>query len=89
MIDYSPFWKTLEQSEENWYTLTKKHRVSDSTLHRLKHNMDISMKTVNDLCRILDCDIEDIAVYVPSEMDQLPVMVRGLRPAASGKRLCQ
>ena len=38
MIDYSPFWKTLEQSEENWYTLTKKHRVSDSTLHRLKHN---------------------------------------------------
>ena len=23
MIDYSPFWKTLEQSEENWYTLTK------------------------------------------------------------------
>ena len=71
MIDYSPFWKTLEQSEENWYTLTKKHRVSDSTLHRLKHNMDISMKTVNDLCRILDCDIEDIAVYVPSEQDQL------------------
>ena len=71
MIDYSPFWKTLEQSEENWYTLTKKHRVSDSTLHRLKHNMDISMKTVNDLCRILDCDIEDIAVYVPSEKDQL------------------
>ena len=61
MIDYSPFWKTLEQSEENWYTLTKKHRVSDSTLH----------KTVNDLCRILDCDIEDIAVYVPSEKDQL------------------
>lgn len=44
---------------------------SDSTLHRLKHNMDISMKTVNDLCRILDCDIEDIAVYVPSEKDQL------------------
>ena len=71
MIDYSPFWKTLEHSEENWYTLTKKHRVSDSTLHRLKHNMDISMKTVNDLCRILDCDIEDIAVYVPSEKDQL------------------
>ena len=32
---------------------------------------DISMKTVNDLCRILDCDIEDIAVYVPSEKDQL------------------
>ena len=59
MIDYTPFWKTLERSEENWYTL-----------HRLKHNKDVSMKTVNDLCRILNCDIEDIAVYVASDQDQ-------------------
>lgn len=46
MIDYSPFWKTLEISEENWYTLTKKYHMSSSTLYRLKHNQDISMKTV-------------------------------------------
>ena len=70
MIDYSPFWKTLEVSEENWYTLTKRHHISDSTLHRLKHNQDISMRTINDLCRILGCQIEDIAVYVPSDKDQ-------------------
>ena len=70
MIDYSPFWKTLEISEENWYTLTKKYHMSSSTLYRLKHNQDISMKTVNDLCRILGCQIEDIAVYVPSDKDQ-------------------
>lgn len=70
MIDYSPFWKTLEESDESWYTLTKKHKLSDSTLHRLKHNKDISMKTVNDLCRILNCEIEDIASYVPSDDDQ-------------------
>ena len=70
MIDYTPCWKTLERSEENWYTLTKRHHVSDSTLHRLKHNKDVSMKTVNDLCRILNCDIEDIAVYVASDQDQ-------------------
>ena len=70
MIDYSPFWETLAHSEENWYTLTKKHKLSDSTLHRLKYNKDISMKTVNDLCRILNCRIEDIAVYVPSAEDQ-------------------
>ena len=56
MIDYSPFWKTLEISEENWYTLTKKYHIS--------------MKTVNDLCRILGCQIEDIATYVPSDKDQ-------------------
>ena len=70
MISYSPFWKTLENSDENWYTLTKKHHMSHSTLHRLKHNMDISTKTVNDLCRILNCRIQDIAEYIPSEEDQ-------------------
>ena len=71
MIDYSAFWRTLKASNENWYTLTKKHHISDSTLHRLKHNRDISMKTINDLCRILNCSIDDIAVYVPSDKDQI------------------
>ena len=71
MIDYSPFWRTLKASKENWYTLTKKHHISDGTLHRLKHNRDISMKTINDLCRILNCSIDDIAVYVPSDKDQI------------------
>ncbi len=71
MIDYSPFWKTLDASPENWYTLTKKHHMSHSTLYRLKHNQDISMKTMNDLCRILHCKIQDIAQYIPSDTDQL------------------
>lgn len=70
MINYSPFWKTLEESDENWYTLTKRHNMSASTLHRLKHNKDISTKTINDLCRILNCTVQDILQYVPSDKDQ-------------------
>lgn len=71
MIDYSPFWETLEQSTENWYTLTNKHHLSHSTLHRLKHNKDVSTKTLNDLCRILHCNVSDIIQYIPSAEDQL------------------
>lgn len=71
MIDYSPFWHTLEKSNENWYTLTQKHHISHSTLHRLKHNKDVSTKTLNDLCRILNCRIEDIVKYIPSDEDQM------------------
>lgn len=70
MIDYSPFWETLEKSTENWYTLTNKHKISNSTMHRLKHNQDVSTKTINDLCRILGCDVSDILRYVPSAEDQ-------------------
>ncbi len=71
MIDYSPFWDTLEKSSENWYTLTSRHHMSHSTLHRLKHNKDISTKTINDLCRILCCNVGDILVYIPSDNDQI------------------
>jgi len=70
MINYTPFWKTLEASNENWYTLTNKHHLSHSTLHRLKHNKDVSTKTLNDLCRILNCRIEDIIQYIPVDTDQ-------------------
>jgi DNA-binding Xre family transcriptional regulator len=70
MIDYSPFWETLDKSNENWYTLTKKYRISPSTLSRLKHNKDISTRTINDLCRILDCKVEDVLLYIPSDSDQ-------------------
>ena len=70
MIDYSPFWSTLESSDENWYTLTNEHHISFSTLHRLKNNKDVTTKTLNDLCRILHCDICDLVRYIPSEDDQ-------------------
>lgn len=70
MIDYSPFWETLEKSTENWYTLTTRHKISHSTLSRLKNNKNISMQTINDLCRILNCEISDICKYVASCNDQ-------------------
>lgn len=70
MISYKPFWETLDNSNENWYTLTNKHNLSHSTLHRLKHNKDVSTKTLNDLCRILNCNVQDIVTYIPSDSDQ-------------------
>ena len=70
MIDYSPFWDTLKRSGENWYTLTNKHNLSHSTLHRLKHNKDISTRTINDLCTILNCQVEDIVRFIPDMPDK-------------------
>ena len=70
MIDYSPFGDTLQKLYGIWYTLTTKYHMSNSTLHRLKHNKDVSTKTLNDLCRILDCNVCDIVRYIPSSTDQ-------------------
>lgn len=67
MITYEPFWKTLEQSEDNWYTLVHRHNINPGTLHRLKHNMPISTVTIDLLCSILKCKTADILEYIPNE----------------------
>lgn len=71
MIDYTPFWETLKRQHESWYTMTRNHNVGFSTLHRLKNNKDISTKTINDLCKKLNCRVEDIVRYIPSDTDQI------------------
>ena len=64
MIDYTPFWDTLEKSEENWYTLVHKHDINPATLHRLKHNLPISTVTIDLFCKILSCNVSDIMQYI-------------------------
>ncbi len=63
MIKYTPFWKTLEQSDESTYTLIHKHNISSATIDRLRKNQGISTMKIDDLCRILHCKVEDILIY--------------------------
>ena len=49
------------------YTLIKDHSFSRGTLDSLKHNRNISTATLNDLCEILDCRVEDVLKYIPDE----------------------
>lgn len=71
MIDYRPFWNTLENSTETTYTLINHHHVSSATIDKLRKNKPMNTTTLNDLCRILNCRLEDVAQYIPSEDDQL------------------
>lgn len=70
MLIYAPFWETLARSNETTYTLIKNHHISSSTIDKLRKNKPLTTTTLNDLCRILKCDIADIIRYVPSEEDQ-------------------
>lgn len=70
MIVYDQFWKTLKNSEQSTYTLIKDHHISSSTIDKLRKNKPMNTSTINDLCRILECRVEDIMQYVYSENDQ-------------------
>lgn len=71
MIVYQRFWETLRQSSESTYTLIKNHHLSSSTIDKLRKNKPVNTTTLNDLCRILECRIEDVVEYIPSDTDQI------------------
>ncbi|MDO4344127.1 MAG: helix-turn-helix transcriptional regulator [Eubacteriales bacterium] len=70
MIDYTPFWDTLKKSDETTYTLIHKHGISSAIIDKLRKNKPMNTTTLNDLCRILNCQLSDIARYIPSDADQ-------------------
>lgn len=70
MISYSPFWETLKNSSETTYTLINRHHISSATIDKLRKNKPMNTTTLNDLCRILNCNIQNIATYIPSDTDQ-------------------
>lgn len=70
MIVYTPFWETLKKRNISTYVLIKNYNISSATIDRIKHNRGISTLKINDLCRILDCKVEDIILYIPSDDDQ-------------------
>jgi DNA-binding Xre family transcriptional regulator len=69
MISYAPFYKTLKEKGISTYKLINEHNISRSLLDRPKHNKPITTVTINDLCKILNCRIEDILEYI-SEKEQ-------------------
>ena len=67
MISYSPLWATMERLGASTYTLQVKGGISSSTVRRLKAGESVSTNTLDALCKILNCEIDDIIEYVPAE----------------------
>lgn len=70
VIVYDRFWQTLKHSGQSTYTLIKDHHISSATIDKLRKNKPLTTTTINDLCRILHCQVEDIMQYVYSDQDQ-------------------
>ena len=64
MISYEPFYKTLKEKNITTYKLITHYNISRSLIDRLKHNKPITTVTLNDLCTILECKVEDIMLYI-------------------------
>lgn len=65
MILYDKLWVTMKEHGISQYKLIKEYGFSTGQLDRLRKNENLNTHTLDLLCAILSCRLEDIAEYVP------------------------
>ncbi len=65
LITYEPLWKTLQQQNVSQYSLINDYGFSTGTLDSLRQNKNITMKTLNDICNVLNCNVEAVIKHIP------------------------
>ena len=60
MIKYDRLWKTMKDRVITQYDLYTTYNVNRSQINRLKHNKNVEINTIDKLCNILHCRVEDI-----------------------------
>lgn len=63
MIVFDKLWITLKERKISQYKLIKEYGISTGQLDRLRKNGNVSTYTLNTLCKVLDCELKDIAEY--------------------------
>ena len=67
MIVFDRLWDVMKDKNISTYQLREKCGIDSKTVRRLRANDNMETKTLNKLCAVLDCRLEDIAEYVPDE----------------------
>ena len=67
MIVYDKLWKTMKAKGISQYRLINDFKISRGQLDRLRRNERVSTYTLDQFCRILGCELSDIAEYVPDK----------------------
>lgn len=65
MITFEPLWITMEKKKVTGYALIHKHGISRSLWHKLRHDKNVNLETIDRLCEILECDVADIVKHIP------------------------
>ena len=69
VISYEPLWKTMKRLGASTYTLQVKGNISSSTIRRIKANESVSTNTLDAICKILHCSLDDVISYIPDDQN--------------------
>lgn len=63
MIRFDKLWQTMDKKNISTYQLREQCGIDSKTIRRLRANENMETKTLDKLCTILDCRLEDIAEF--------------------------
>ena len=67
MISYRPLWQTMQDKNITQYSILKLG-IDNKTLYRLKRNKNVTLLTIEKLCKLLDCSPNDIFEFVDDNL---------------------
>ena len=79
MIKYDRLWETMKKRHISQYDLYTYYGVTRSLLNRFRKNQNVEIYTLDRICTILDCNIEDIVEHVPDEPKNTDTSGNGAR----------
>lgn len=69
MIDYRPLWETMKEKNVSTYALIREYHFSKGTLDSLKQNRNVTLNTIETLCKILQVPIEKVVRITYDDTD--------------------
>lgn len=67
MILFDKLWETMKQKNISTYQLREHCGIDSKTVRRLRANENMETKTLNKLCNYLQCNLNDIAEFIPDK----------------------
>lgn len=69
IISYDPMWETMKEKSISQYKLLNEG-IDNKTLDSLKKGGNITMRTLENICRILDCNPSQVVRFVSSDEER-------------------
>ena len=69
-VSYKRLWKLLIDKDMKKQDLRKAAGLSASLMQKLNQNQSITTNSLVRICKVLDCQIEEVVELVPDEEEQ-------------------
>ena len=69
-VCYKKLWKMLIDKDKIKKDLRLRTGFSTSTMSKLSKDENVSMDILEKICKVLNCDVGDIMVFVPDKKEE-------------------